>query len=191
MSDTSAQKARLRPLAFEARVKAHRAAQADPARLHMAQARLLEFLEPFRGHTLSGYMPIRSEIDPLPVMAEMAESGFVTVPVIAGAGQALKFRQWQPGCQMVAGPFGAQVPAQGAWLEPEILIVPLVAFAGNGARLGYGGGYYDRSLQMLRERRKTIAVGFSYQGQQCDELPTEPTDQPLDALVTEEETLRF
>ena len=92
---------------------------------------------------------------------------------------------------MVAGPFGAKVPVGGEWLEPEILIVPLVAFDRSGARLGYGGGFYDRSLKMLRARRKTIAVGFAYAGQQADELPIEPTDQPLDAIVTQSETMIF
>jgi len=156
-----------------------------------AAGRLLEFLEPHAGQTIAGYMPIRTEVDPRPVMAEMAKSGFVTVPVIEGAGLALKFRRWQPGCDMVEGPFGAQVPVEGPFLEPEVLIVPLVAFDRKGNRLGYGGGFYDRTLAMLREHRPTLAVGFAYSAQEAEGLPVEPTDARLDAVVTEEEVLRF
>lgn len=157
----------------------------------MAQARLLEYLEPHAGQTISGYMPIRTEIDPVPVMEKLAQSGFVTVPVIEAAGLPLKFRQWTPDCEMVAGPFGARVPATGEWLEPEVLIVPLIAFDRDGGRLGYGGGFYDRTLEVLRAHRRTIAVGYAYAAQECEGLPLEATDQPLDVIVTENETLVF
>ncbi len=186
MTGIQAQKAAARNAGFERRALAHQAYHGD-----LAQARLLEFLEPHAGKTISGYMPIRTEIDPLPVMAKMAASGFVTVPVIERAGQPLKFRQWMAGCEMLTGPFGAKIPATGEWLEPQVLIVPLVAFDRDGARLGYGGGYYDRTLALLRGRRNTIAVGFAYGAQQADTLPMEPTDQPLDALITERDTLIF
>ncbi len=186
MSDLAAKKQAARKAGFARRKVAHEAAHGP-----MAAARLLEFLEPHAGKTISGYMPIRTEIDPLGVMAKMAESGFVTVPVIKAAGQPLSFREWTPDAAMVAGPFGAQVPASGVWLEPEVLIVPLVAFDRSGNRLGYGGGFYDRTLAMLRARRPTIAVGFAYAGQQTDSLPLEATDQPLDAIVTCSETLMF
>jgi len=186
MSDLAKMKAEARKAGFARRKLAHELAQGE-----LAPARLLEYLEPHAGQTISGYMPIRTEIDPLPVMAKMAESGFVVVPVIEGAGLPLRFRQWTPDSALVPGPFGAMVPADGTWLEPEVLIVPLVAFDRKGGRLGYGGGFYDRTLQMLRERRPTIAVGFAYAGQEADDLPLEPTDQPLDAIVTERETLVF
>jgi len=156
-----------------------------------AGARLLTWLTPHRGKVLAGYMPIRTEVDPLPVMAQMAAFGPVGVPVIEGAGKPLKFRQWTPDCALVDGPFGAKIPESGAWLEPEVLIVPLVAFDRNGGRLGYGGGFYDRTLEGLRAVRPTLAVGFAFAAQEADALPLEPTDQPLDALVTEREVIRF
>ncbi|WP_456390361.1 5-formyltetrahydrofolate cyclo-ligase [Profundibacter sp.] len=186
MSDLAAIKEAARKAGYARRKAVH-----DTAHGPLAQARLLEFLEPHAGQTISGYMPIRTEIDPLPVMVKMASGGFMTVPVIEGAGLALKFREWTPTCEMLAGPFGAKVPARGAWLEPEVLIVPLIAFDRSGGRLGYGGGFYDRTLEMLRARRKTIAVGFAYAGQEAQALPLEATDQPLDAIVTERETLLF
>lgn len=175
-----------RTTGFERRKEAHEQVSGP-----MAAARLQEYLEPYAGRTISGYMPIRTEIDPLSVMAKMSEVGFMTVPVIEGANQPLKFRVWTPDCDLVPGPYGAKVPASGDWLEPDVLIVPLVAFNRDGGRLGYGGGFYDRTLEMLRGRRKTIAVGFAYGGQEDSNLPLESTDQPLDAIVTERETLVF
>ncbi|MEM9580357.1 MAG: 5-formyltetrahydrofolate cyclo-ligase, partial [Pseudomonadota bacterium] len=77
------------------------------------------------------------------------------------------------------------VPEAGAWVEPEIVIVPLVAFDARGGRLGYGGGFYDRTLERLRSRRATLAIGFAFAAQEAGTLPLEPTDQPLDLIVTE------
>ena len=86
---------------------------------------------------------------------------------------------------MKAGPFGAAVPASAQPMTPEIVIVPLVAFDADGNRLGYGGGFYDRTLELLRSQQDTIAVGYAYDAQRATQLPLEPTDQPLDAMVTE------
>ena len=83
------------------------------------------------------------------------------------------------------GAFGAQIPAVEDFFDPEIVIVPLLAFNRAGGRLGYGGGFYDRTLEQLRERRATLAIGFAFAGQEVDDLPLEPTDQPLDLIVTE------
>ena len=138
---------------------------------------------------LSGYMPMRTEIDPLPAMALYA--GPVCVPVVPGRDVPLHFRQWQPGCAMVAGNFGALIPAAGAWLEPQVLIVPLLAWDRRGYRLGYGGGYYDRTLARLRLLRPTMAIGFAFAAQEVAAVPTEATDQPLDMMVTEAGVLRF
>ena len=156
-----------------------------------AQAHLGAVLADHAGRPLAGYMPIRTEIDPLPVMAEAARAGPVAVPVIAGAGLPLTFRRWHPGAKMVAGPFGALIPEAGDDLVPEVLIVPLVAFDRAGNRLGYGGGFYDRTLAGLRAARPTVAIGFAFSAQEAEALPLEPTDQPLDAIVTENGVLRF
>jgi 5-formyltetrahydrofolate cyclo-ligase len=93
---------------------------------------------------------------------------------------------------MIEGAFGAQVPETGEEIVPELLIVPLVAFDRAGNRLGYGGGFYDRTLERLRAARPdTLAVGFAYSAQEAESLPLEPTDQTLDAIVTEAFTLSF
>jgi 5-formyltetrahydrofolate cyclo-ligase len=172
--------------AFARRKVAH-AAGGDAA----AQDRLRALLAPHRGKAIAGYMSIRTEISPLPVMEEMATHGPVGVPVILGAGQPLQFHRWTPDGTMVEGAFGAMVPEDGIEIVPDVLIVPLVAFDRAGNRLGYGGGFYDRTLEKLRALRPTIAIGYAYAAQEAESLPLEPTDQPLDAIVTEAYTLEF
>ncbi|WP_336096223.1 5-formyltetrahydrofolate cyclo-ligase [Roseovarius sp. CH_XMU1461] len=178
-------KAEARRAAFARRKAAHAAAAPGAA------GRLSEVLAGYRGVPLAGYMPIRTEIDPLPAMAEAAAHGPVGVPVIVAEGAPLIFSRWEPECEMVEGPFGASVPAKGELFEPEILIVPLVGFDRQGGRLGYGGGFYDRTLEKLRAKRPTLAIGFAYGAQEAARLPLEVTDQPLDMLVTEAEVISF
>ncbi len=137
---------------------------------------------------ISGYMPMRTEISPLAAMTVMhGQDKRICVPVIPGKDQPLEFREWTPQCEMAEGAFGALIPVGTAVLEPELLITPLLAWDRKGYRLGYGGGYYDRTLEQLRARRRTIAVGFAYSAQEVQKVPREATDQPLDALVTEKE----
>ncbi|MBV0913878.1 5-formyltetrahydrofolate cyclo-ligase [Anianabacter salinae] len=152
-------------------------------------ARLAEALAPHAGRVIAGYLPIRTEIDPRPAMGRMTRVCRVAVPVIQSMGHPLKFREWLTDSFLIDGPFGAKVPQDGDWLEPEVLIVPLVAFDRQGGRLGYGGGFYDRTLEALRARRPTLAIGFAWAAQETEALPTEPTDQPLDMIVTEAETI--
>ncbi|MCC6863977.1 MAG: 5-formyltetrahydrofolate cyclo-ligase [Rhodobacteraceae bacterium] len=144
---------------------------------------LADYLAPHRGKVLSGYIAMRTEMDPMVVMA--AHQGPVGVPVIVAKDQPLRFREWSPGCTLVEGELKAMIPAEGGWIEPEVLIVPLVGFDARGYRLGYGGGFYDRTLAMLRAKRPTIAVGFSFAAQELPEVPIDEYDQRLDAIVTE------
>jgi len=145
--------------------------------------RLRAVLADHVGRPLAGYMPMRTEIDCLPAMA--AHAGPVGVPVIEGVGLPLRFRRWSPSAPMVAGAFGALVPETGDWIEPEVLIVPLLAFDRRGYRLGYGGGFYDRTLERLRRAGPVTAIGFAFAAQEVAKVPIEPTDQPLDLIVTE------
>lgn len=185
MTDLALIKAEARKAAFARRKLAHAAATSAQA------AQLSAFLAGYRGAPLAGYMPIRTEIDPLPAMAEAAAHGPVGVPVIEAEGLPLHFSRWQPDGALRAGPFGAQVPETDDFFEPEIVIVPLVAFDRSGGRLGYGGGFYDRTLERLRARRPTLAVGFAFTMQEATDLPLEPTDQPLDLIVTESGVIEF
>ena len=183
--DLTARKAALRKEAFTARAEAFRTASVDDA-----NAALLAEIGPVSGKIIAAYMAMRTELDPTPAMTALAQANRICVPVIEGNGQPLKFREWRPGCAMVDGPFGALVPADGDWLEPEIVIAPLVAFDAGGNRLGYGGGFYDRTLEGLRAKRPTRAIGFAYAAQQMGGLVIEPTDQRLDAVVTEAGVIR-
>ena len=170
-------KAVARKAAFVVRKQAFAGGQGQAAEL------LADYLAGFSGRVLAGYMPMRTEIDPLAAMA--AHQGVVGVPVIIGAGLPLRFAEWGAGVAMVAGEFGALVPADLSWVVPEVVIVPLLAFDARGYRLGYGGGFYDRTLEGLRAKRATFAVGFAFGAQEVAEVPIEPTDQRLDAVVTE------
>ncbi|MBL4874321.1 MAG: 5-formyltetrahydrofolate cyclo-ligase [Rhodobacteraceae bacterium] len=182
-------KALARTEGFERRKAAH-AVRGDCANL--ATKHLLSYLaDKGAGLVISGYMPIRTEIDVLPAMNALHGAGHrICVPVIIRAGLPLSFREWTPDCEMITGPFGAKVPSTGDWLAPEVLIVPLVSFDMQGFRLGYGGGYYDRSLELLRKKKPTLAVGYAYSGQMGD-VPVEITDQRLDAMVTESGITEF
>lgn len=183
MSDPAGLKALARSAGFARRKAAH---AVDPG---TGAGALSAVLAGHRGVPLSGYIPIRTEIDPLPAMAEAAAHGSVGVPVITGAGQPLKFARWEPDMSLVEGAFGVCIPENPLFFEPEIVIVPLVAFDARGGRLGYGGGFYDRTLAQLRARRATLAVGFAYAAQEAAQLPLEPTDQALDLVVTETGTV--
>lgn len=185
MSDLAGIKAEARKAAFARRKAAFEGQGGDPA------AHLKAVLDEYRGAPLSGYLPIRSEIDPRPAMALAAAFGPVGVPVIEGKGMPLKFSRWTPDGPLREGPFGAYVPEADDWIVPEVLIVPLVAFDASGGRLGYGGGFYDRTLEGLRARGRAVAIGFAFDAQEAESLPLEPTDQPLDMIVTESRVLRF
>ncbi len=140
---------------------------------------------------IAAYMPMRTEISPLPAMVSLHAQGHrICVPVITAARQALSFQEWTPQSTMVAGEFGAAIPRHGEMLTPDLLIVPLLAFNHAGGRLGYGGGFYDRSLAQLRANGRALAVGYAYAAQQ-GEVPIESTDQRLDALVTEQGLIEF
>jgi 5-formyltetrahydrofolate cyclo-ligase len=179
MTDLTSAKAAARAAAFARRKTAHAGADATQ------DSYLSSVLAAHRGVPLAGYMAMRTEIDPTPAMEEAAGHGPVCVPVIQGAGQPLLFRQWSPGCTMKPGAFGAAIPATGDWITPQILVVPLVAFDRKGGRLGYGGGFYDRTLEGLRARGPVLAIGFAFAAQEAEDLPLEETDQPLDLIVTE------
>lgn len=170
-------KAAARAEAFARRAEAFAAGQGQAAEI------LADFLAPHKGKVLSGYMPMRSEIDPLPAMA--VHQGPVGVPVIVAKATPLRFREWSPGCKLVEGTFKALVPEEGAWLEPEVVIVPMLAWDRRGYRLGYGGGFYDRTLELLRARGRVLAVGFAFAAQEVEAVPTDAFDQRLDAVVTE------
>ena len=173
--------------------KARREAAASRRDNDAAAFNLERVLKEFPDDSIvAGYLPIGSEISPVPVMERLAERGRdLCVPVVTGNRRPLGFRQWIPSGDLIKADHGIPVPSSGAWLRPDILIVPLLAFDAEGYRLGYGGGHYDITLEFLRKTGRPSAIGFAYAAQQTDRVPTEAFDQRLDMVVTERRVLRF
>jgi 5-formyltetrahydrofolate cyclo-ligase len=138
---------------------------------------------------VSGFWPIGSEIDLAPLLRALAARGHtVALPVVAGPDRPLVFRAWREGDEMAEGPYGIREPLEGApEVTPQVLLVPLLAFDRTGYRLGYGGGYYDRSLAGLRARGNVIAIGAAWAAQEVPAVPHDEHDQPLDWMLTERE----
>lgn len=162
-----------------------RRSAADPEKAPTACRHLIEAVRNVPGTIVSGYWPIRTELDPRVALHELSETHAICLPVVVALRQPLTFRRWRPGAAMSKGVYGAMIPATSDEIVPDILIVPLAAFDNEGYRLGYGGGFYDRTLERLRARGPVTAIGFAYSLQKCARVPREPTDQPLDLIVTE------
>jgi 5-formyltetrahydrofolate cyclo-ligase len=137
---------------------------------------------------IGGFWPMGSEIDTRPLLDALHARGHViTLPVTPPRGQPLMFRPWSPGAAMARGPAGTQHPAEGEAVLPGWLIVPLLAFDRAGGRLGYGGGYYDRTLGLLRG---ATAIGVAFAAQEIAQVPTGPHDIRLAAIATERGLIR-
>ena len=141
---------------------------------------------------VSGYWPIAGEIDVRALMTRLQELGFDTaLPVVTAPDAPLTFRRWRPGRALVSGPFGTRHPEPDApELRPDVVLAPLLAFDDRGTRLGWGGGYYDRTFDALRQRGPVLAVGVAFAAQRVDAVPHEPNDRRLDWIVTEESWMR-
>ncbi len=139
------------------------------------------------GAVVSGYCSIRDEIDVMPLLARLAGAGLLCcLPTVVGKGRPLEFRAWTPGTALSTGPFRIPEPHESAPpVRPTHLLVPLIAYDRDGYRLGYGGGYYDRSLRALRQLQPVVAVGMAYTEQLVHGLPRAEHDEPLDWIVTE------
>ncbi|MSP77811.1 MAG: 5-formyltetrahydrofolate cyclo-ligase [Rhodospirillaceae bacterium] len=146
-----------------------------------------------RPAVVSGFWPIKDELDIRPLMIDLVNQGCqLALPVVVGRGQPLQFRAWRPGDLLEAGVFGTLQPgAKSETLEPDALIVPLLACDGEGWRLGYGGGFYDRTLLGLRKRRDTVAMGVGFDGQLVPDVPHGPDDQRIDWLLTDKRACAF
>jgi 5-formyltetrahydrofolate cyclo-ligase len=140
---------------------------------------------------VSGFMPLKSEISPLPLMQRLAEQGAgLALPRIVGRGQPLSMRSWEFGGPLDRGQWGIREPKPDApEVDPDILLVPLLAFDRAGYRIGYGAGYYDMTLARLRSLRTIIAVGIAFAAQEVSEIPKTPRDERLDLVLTERETI--
>jgi 5-formyltetrahydrofolate cyclo-ligase len=143
------------------------------------------------GTIVSGFMPLKSEINPLPLMRKLADAGAgLALPVVAGRGKALIMRSWQWGAPLVPGVWGIREPGSAAPdVQPDILLVPLLAFDRSGHRIGYGAGYYDLTIAQLRAMKPIAAVGIAFAAQEVETVPSTAFDARLDLVLTENETI--
>jgi 5-formyltetrahydrofolate cyclo-ligase len=139
------------------------------------------------GAIVSGFMPLNSEISPLPLMRKLSDGAArLALPVVVGRGLPLSMRAYAFGDALVKGVWGIRVPPPEALeVEPDVLLVPLLAFDRNGNRLGYGAGYYDMTIAALRAKKRVVAIGVAFAAQEVDEVPTTPRDVRLDLVLTE------
>lgn len=136
---------------------------------------------------VAGFVAVRDEIDPLPLMQALAAGGAqLALPAVIGARSPLAFRAWSPGGALAPGAYGIpEPPPQAAAVTPDVVLVPLAAFDRAGHRIGYGGGYYDRTLAALRATRAVLAIGVAFAVQETAEIPAQPHDAALDLVLTE------
>jgi 5-formyltetrahydrofolate cyclo-ligase len=145
------------------------------------------------GATVSAYVAIADEADPAPLLQPLRARGHeIALPRVAGRGKPLDFHRYELGTPLVAGGLGLSEPARD-WpkAEPDVLIVPLLAFDALGYRIGYGAGFYDRTLAKLRAARAVLAVGFAFARQEFETVPHDENDQRLDWVVTENGARKF
>ncbi|CCQ73304.1 5-formyltetrahydrofolate cyclo-ligase [Magnetospira sp. QH-2] len=149
-------------------------------------ARITLDLEPDR--ILAGYWAIGDELDPSGVLIHHMSLGHRTaLPAVVDRDAPLVFREWMPGTPLVGGLFGTREPDhQSAVMRPTVLLVPLLAFDRRGYRLGWGGGYYDRTIEMLKQDGDVKTIGIAYAGQEVAQVPHDDRDQPLDWILTQE-----
>jgi 5-formyltetrahydrofolate cyclo-ligase len=143
------------------------------------------------GAVISGFMPLRNEIDTEPLMHKLAARGAqLALPVVIGREKPLLMRAWNFGEPLVAGVWGIREPkSDAAVVYPDILLVPLLAFDRTGHRIGHGAGYYDFTLAQLRARKSVVAVGIAFATQEVPTVPTTLRDEQLDLVLTEREVI--
>jgi 5-formyltetrahydrofolate cyclo-ligase len=143
------------------------------------------------GTIVAGFMPMKSELNPLPLMRKLAAAGArLALPAVAGRGQPLIMRAWAFGAPLAAGVWGIREPEPSApAVAPEIVIVPLLAFDRSGHRIGYGAGYYDLTIAALRATQAVVAIGVAFAAQEIAAVPATPHDAPLDLVLTEREVI--
>src|SRR5689334_13487164 len=143
------------------------------------------------GAIVSGFSPLKSEINPVPLMRAFAAAGAqLALPVVAGKGRPLTMRAWSFGDPLDSGVWGIREPKPAApEVFPDILIVPLLVFDRAGQRIGYGAGYYDMTIARLRGMKPVTAIGIAYAAQEIPTVPSTPRDAPLDLVLTERDTI--
>ncbi|MEZ5923736.1 MAG: 5-formyltetrahydrofolate cyclo-ligase [Hyphomicrobiaceae bacterium] len=189
--DLAATKSALRKVVL-ARRAAIPAELAAP-RAEAAAERMLALIARFPVGAISAFRSFGDEIGTAILLEALDAAGYgIGLPVVIGRGKPLIFRHWRPGDAMASGPYGIEQPlATSPEIAPDILVVPMAAFDAQGYRVGYGGGFYDRSLAALRARKPVVAIGLAYDEQEVEAVPRDAYDARLDHLVTPTRTLTF
>jgi len=187
--DIEQTKAALRIKAHEARAALNadeRQAASRAACEHFFQSMTFE-----SGEIVAAYWPIRDEMDCQPILIRLMDAGQpVCLPVVMGDNEPLQLRLWEEGAPLYPAGFGTLAPEELApKVVPDVIMVPLLGFDGTGTRLGYGGGYYDRTLASLSKRPRLIGLAFA--AQEVDFIPRGDHDIPLDSVVTENGVVHF
>jgi 5-formyltetrahydrofolate cyclo-ligase len=145
------------------------------------------------GMIVSGFMPMKSEINPLPLLRKFSAAGAqLALPCIAGRGKPLIMRGWKFGDAFKAGQWGIREPVPEApEVAPDILIVPLACFDRAGHRIGFGAGYYDMTIRALRQKKKIVAIGIAFAAQEIAAVPATERDERLDFVLTERDVIDF
>ena len=145
------------------------------------------------GCVVAGYSPIRSEIDPAPLMRKLAANGArLALPTVTARGQSLSFRAWSPSDRLMQGPLGIPEPSPAAAeVVPDIMMVPLAAFDRLGHRIGYGAGHYDHTFSHLRKIKAVTGIGLAFAAQEIDAVPALSHDERLDFVLTETKVFDF
>ena len=181
---TAWRKKRARAQAERARAAAH---AANPRAGEQLAEHFPDEIWPPLHSIVAGYSAIRDEIDPAPLLETFyCEQVRIGLPCVTGRDLPLVFRSWTPGDALVRGAFGVEEPGLSSpEVRPVLVLIPLLAFDLAGRRLGYGAGYYERTLARLRESGPVIAVGLAYEAQRVRRVPTQAHDAPLDWVITE------
>lgn len=188
--DVISAKADLRAAALARRAAAYAAHGAEPGRRLAAHG--VDFLGQRAPLLVSGFAAIRDEIDPAPLLDWLHREGFsLALPVMEGRGRPLVMRAFTPGDEMRQVQWGIREPLPDKpEVFPDIVLVPLLAFDAKGYRLGYGGGFYDRTLEKLRAGKPVVAIGVAYAVQEVDSVLHDHHDQLLNYVMTEKELIR-
>jgi 5-formyltetrahydrofolate cyclo-ligase len=189
-TDTQTRKAELRSVALTLR-------DALPPTMRAAAAEAIAKrgfpVDVTPGIVVSGFSPMKTEINPIPLLRKLHDAGArLALPCIVGRGHPLIMRAWEFGAPLASGQWGIREPtADAPEVAPDVLIVPLAAFDRAGHRIGYGAGYYDMTIHALRAKKKVVAIGIAFAAQEIARVPATERDERLDLVLTERETIDF
>ncbi len=186
MNSILEEKRKLRAISERLRKKTFNKCGRD-ANIVMTQHFKCWFKEKTNIKIISFYFPIKTEVDPFPLIEDLRGTNLkLCLPVVEGTGLPLSFKEWTKDSDLIKSSFGTRIPARGQFLTPDLIIAPLLAFDKYGSRLGYGGGFYDRTIDSLRSKKDISVLGLAFECQRTTSMiPVEPTDQKMDWVLTE------